>query len=148
MSRLTISICGRCRCDCNVGGAAVAADYTGPTMDLSKVQPEFRIGFLGDEAAQDILDPQRVPQRVRRSRLRRSGQNVHVQRLRRHDGIDAGRQPRLHLVRRFGLRWPVPARTRKQVEPVMTRMQPTGDTGYYSVMVTLAPTAASRRSTT
>ena len=29
--------------------------YTGPKMDLSKHQPEFRIGFLGDEAAQDVL---------------------------------------------------------------------------------------------
>ena len=27
----------------------------GPTYDLSKIQPEFRIGFLGDEAAQDII---------------------------------------------------------------------------------------------
>ena len=35
--------------------AAFAIDYKGPTMDFSKVQPEFRIGFLGDEAAQDII---------------------------------------------------------------------------------------------
>ncbi|MEM8631926.1 MAG: hypothetical protein AAGF74_11855 [Pseudomonadota bacterium] len=38
-----------------VATAAVAADYSGPKMDLSSVQPEFRIGFLGDEAAQDII---------------------------------------------------------------------------------------------
>ena len=30
-------------------------NYKGPTYDLSKIQPEFRIGFLGDEAAQDII---------------------------------------------------------------------------------------------
>ena len=28
--------------------------YDGPKMDLSKFQPEFRIGFLGDEASQDL----------------------------------------------------------------------------------------------
>jgi len=37
------------------GSAAGAADYTGPRMDLSGHQPEFRVGFLGDESAQDIL---------------------------------------------------------------------------------------------
>lgn len=34
---------------------ANAVTYTGPKMDLSKYQPEFRVGFLGDEAAQDII---------------------------------------------------------------------------------------------
>ena len=29
--------------------------YKGPTMDLSKYQPEMRLGFLGDESAQDII---------------------------------------------------------------------------------------------
>ena len=33
---------------------ADASNYAGPKMDFSKVQPEFRIGFLGDEAAQDM----------------------------------------------------------------------------------------------
>ena len=37
-------------------GAAVAqTEYSGPTMDLSSTQPEFRVGFLGDESTQDIL---------------------------------------------------------------------------------------------
>ena len=27
---------------------ANAVTYTGPKMDLSKYQPEFRVGFLGD----------------------------------------------------------------------------------------------------
>ena len=35
---------------------ADASNYTGPKMDLSSVQSEFRIGHLGDEAAQDIID--------------------------------------------------------------------------------------------
>ena len=39
-----------------VATSAIAMDdYTGPKMDLSSVQPEFRIGFLGDEASQDII---------------------------------------------------------------------------------------------
>ncbi|MEO0958720.1 MAG: PhnD/SsuA/transferrin family substrate-binding protein, partial [Pseudomonadota bacterium] len=29
--------------------------YEGPTFDLASVQDEFRIGFLGDEAALDII---------------------------------------------------------------------------------------------
>jgi hypothetical protein len=34
---------------------AGSVPYTGPKMDLSQFQPEFRVGFLGDESAQDIL---------------------------------------------------------------------------------------------
>ena len=30
-------------------------NYKGPTYDLSKIQPECRVGFVGDEAAQDII---------------------------------------------------------------------------------------------
>ncbi|MEM6665792.1 MAG: phosphonate ABC transporter substrate-binding protein, partial [Pseudomonadota bacterium] len=37
--------------------SAYASDfsYEGPTFDLASVQSEFRIGFLGDEASQDII---------------------------------------------------------------------------------------------
>jgi hypothetical protein len=35
--------------------ATAAVKYTSPKMDFSKVQKEFRIGFLGDEASKDIL---------------------------------------------------------------------------------------------
>ena len=38
-----------------VSAANADKKYDGPKMDLSKFQPEFRIGFLGDEASQDII---------------------------------------------------------------------------------------------
>ena len=41
-----------------ISTTAVLADpakYDGPTFDLSTIQPEFRLGYLGDEAAQDII---------------------------------------------------------------------------------------------
>ena len=38
-----------------VSSANADKKYDGSQMDLSKFQPEFRIGFLGDEASQDII---------------------------------------------------------------------------------------------
>jgi len=35
--------------------AFAEVNYEDPTFDLSSVQPKFRIGFLGDEAAQDVI---------------------------------------------------------------------------------------------
>lgn len=34
---------------------ADAAEDAGPTFDMSTVQDVFKIGFLGDEAAQDVI---------------------------------------------------------------------------------------------
>lgn len=32
-----------------------AMDYQGPKFDLSDIQPEFRMGFLGDESSQEVM---------------------------------------------------------------------------------------------
>lgn len=37
------------------GAASAQTEYAGPKFDLSTIQPEFRIGFLGDESTQDTL---------------------------------------------------------------------------------------------
>ena len=120
-----------------VATAAYAVDYKGPTFDLSSVQPEFRIGFLGDEAAQDIIARNEclveyveaaygVPAKMFTFKdyagtlLILSGCNVY------YTWFGASGYAGLYL------------QNPDIGEPIMTRMQPTGDTGYYSVMVTRA----------
>jgi phosphonate transport system substrate-binding protein len=120
------------------GVSAYAADvnYTGPKMDLSKYQPEFRIGFLGDEAAQDIL--------TRNTCLKdyvEAAYNVPAKMFTFKDY--AGTMESM-LGGNLDYAWfgssgyaGMYLEDPNAVVPVLTRMQPSGDTGYYSVMVTM-----------
>ncbi|MEM9045009.1 MAG: phosphate/phosphite/phosphonate ABC transporter substrate-binding protein [Pseudomonadota bacterium] len=117
-----------------VATAAFAADYTGPKLDLSTVQPEFRVGFLGDESAQDIL--------TRNACLGpyiEAAFNVPAKMFTFKDY--AGTMESM-LGGNLDYTWfgssgyaGLYLQDPDAVVPVMTRMQPTGDTGYYSVMV-------------
>ncbi|MEM1275138.1 MAG: phosphate/phosphite/phosphonate ABC transporter substrate-binding protein [Pseudomonadota bacterium] len=117
-----------------VATAAFAADYTGPKFDLSTVQPEFRVGFLGDESAQDIL--------TRNACLGpyiEAAFNVPAKMFTFKDY--AGTMESM-LGGNLDYTWfgssgyaGLYLQDPDAVVPVMTRMQPTGDTGYYSVMV-------------
>lgn len=121
-------------------GAAgtVAADvkYNGPKMDLSKYQPEFRVGFLGDEAAQDIM--------TRNTCLKdyiEAAYNVPAKMFTFKDY--AGTMESM-LGGNLDYAWfgssgyaGMYLENPDAVVPVLTRMQPSGDTGYYSVMVSM-----------
>ena len=116
---------------------AGAADYAGPKMDLSSVQPEFRVGFLGDEASQDILTRNEclgeyieaafgVPAKMFTFKDYAGTMESFVGGNLDYTWFGASGYAGLYL------------QDPEAGEPIMTRMQPTGDTGYYSVMVTLA----------
>ena len=120
-----------------VATAAYAVDYKGPTFDLSSVQPEFRIGFLGDEAAQDIIARNEclveyveaaygVPAKMFTFKDYAGTMESFAGGNLDYTWFGASGYAGLYL------------QNPDIGEPIMTRMQPTGDTGYYSVMVTRA----------
>ncbi|MEM8688437.1 MAG: phosphonate ABC transporter substrate-binding protein [Pseudomonadota bacterium] len=115
-------------------GAAFAIDYKGPTMDFSKVQPEFRIGFLGDEAAQDII--------ARNACLKDYIEAAYKVPAKMFTFKDYAGTMEAMLGGNLDYTWfgssgyaGIYLQDPNAVEPVLTRMQPSGDTGYYSVMV-------------
>ncbi|MEL6773655.1 MAG: phosphonate ABC transporter substrate-binding protein [Pseudomonadota bacterium] len=116
---------------------ADAADYAGPKFDLSSVQEEFRIGFLGDEAAQDIIARNEclqdyvevaygVPAKMFTFKDYAGTMESFAGGNLDYTWFGASGYAGLYL------------QNPDIGEPIMTRMQPTGDTGYYSVMVTRA----------
>lgn len=116
---------------------ANASNYTGPKMDLSSVQPEFRIGHLGDESAQDIIARNEcleeyveaafgVPTKTFTFKDYAGTMEAFVGGNLDYTWFGASGYAGLYL------------QDPEAGEPILTRMQPTGDTGYYSVMVTLA----------
>ena len=114
--------------------AAFAVDYKGPTMDFSKVQPEFRIGFLGDEAAQDVL--------TRNACLKDYVEAAYGVPAKMFTFKDYAGTLESLLGGNLDYAWlgssgyaGVYLEDPNAVEPIMTRMQPSGDTGYFSVMV-------------
>ncbi|MEO0341923.1 MAG: phosphonate ABC transporter substrate-binding protein [Pseudomonadota bacterium] len=119
------------------GAFATDVEYTGPKMDLSAFQPEFRIGFLGDESSQDIITRNgcfveyieaayNVPAKpftfkdYAGTMESFAGGNLD------YTWFGASSYAGLYL------------QDPEIAEPILTRMQPTGDTGYYSVMVARA----------
>ena len=112
-------------------------EYTGPKMDLSSVQPEFRIGFLGDEASQDIIARNEcladyvaaaygVPAKMFTFKDYAGTMESFVGGNLDYTWFGASGYAGLYL------------QDPEAGEPILTRMQPTGDTGYYSVMVARA----------
>ena len=124
-----------------LGAAALATtafagkvDYKGPTMDFSKVQKEFRIGFLGDEASQDII--------ARNQCLKDYVEAAYQVPAKMFTFKDYAGTMESMLGGNLDYAWfgssgyaGIYLKNPKAVVPVLTRMQPTGDTGYYSVMV-------------
>jgi phosphonate transport system substrate-binding protein len=116
---------------------ADAADYAGPTFDMSSVQDVFNIGFLGDEAAQDII--------ARNECLVDYVQAAYGIEAKMFTFKDYAGTMESFAGGNLDYTWfgasgyaGLYLQNPEAGEPVMTRMQPTGDTGYYSVMVTLA----------
>ncbi|MEM0977860.1 MAG: phosphonate ABC transporter substrate-binding protein [Pseudomonadota bacterium] len=118
-------------------GAFAMEEYTGPKMDLSSVQPEFRIGFLGDEASQDIISRNEclgeyveaaygIPAKMFTFKDYAGTMESFVGGNLDYTWFGASGYAGLYL------------QDPEAGEPVLTRMQPTGDTGYYSVMVARA----------
>lgn len=116
--------------------AALAGDikYTGPKMDLSTFQPEFRVGFLGDEAAQDIM--------ARNACLQDYVEAAYGVPAKMFTFKDYAGTMESMLGGNLDYTWfgssgyaGIYLEDPEAVVPVLTRMQPTGDTGYYSVMV-------------
>ncbi|MEO0764070.1 MAG: phosphate/phosphite/phosphonate ABC transporter substrate-binding protein, partial [Pseudomonadota bacterium] len=116
---------------------ADASKYDGPKFDLASVQPEFRIGFLGDEAAQDIIARNEclqdyveaaygVPAKMFTFKDYAGTMESFAGGNLDYTWFGASGYAGLYL------------QDPEVGEPIMTRMQPTGDTGYYSVMVTRA----------
>ena len=116
---------------------ADASKYAGPTFDLSTVQDVFNIGFLGDEAAQDIIARNEclqgyveaaygVPAKMFTFKDYAGTMESFAGGNLDYTWFGASGYAGLYL------------QNPEAGEPVMTRMQPTGDTGYYSVMVTMA----------
>ncbi len=111
--------------------------YEGPTFDLSGIQPEFRIGFLGDEAAQDIISRNeclidyveaayKIPAKMYTFKDYAGTMEAFVGGNLDYTWFGSSGYAGLYL------------QNPEAGEPIMTRMQPSGDTGYFSVMVTLA----------
>ncbi len=122
-----------------IASAAVAdaSKYAGPTFDLSSVQPEFRIGFLGDEAAQDVI--------ARNECLQEYVEAAYLVPAKMFTFKDYAGAMESFAGGNLDYTWfgassyaGLYLQNPEAGEPVMTRMQPTGDTGYYSVMVTLS----------
>ena len=116
---------------------ADASKYDGPKMDLSTHQPEFRVGFLGDEAAQDIL--------TRNECLKDYVEAAYGVPAKMFTFADYAGTMESMLGGNLDYTWfgasgyaGMYLENPDAVVPVLTRMQPTGDTGYYSVMVTRA----------
>ncbi|MEM7377276.1 MAG: phosphate/phosphite/phosphonate ABC transporter substrate-binding protein [Pseudomonadota bacterium] len=117
--------------------AYAGVNYQGPTFDLSTVQPEFRIGFLGDEAAQDII--------ARNDCLQDYVSAAYKVPAKMYTFKDYAGTMESFVGGNLDYTWfgssgyaGLFLQDPEAGEPIMTRMQPTGDTGYYSVMVTLA----------
>ncbi|MEO1607763.1 MAG: phosphate/phosphite/phosphonate ABC transporter substrate-binding protein [Pseudomonadota bacterium] len=113
---------------------AESKEYTGPTMEFSKVQPEFRIGFLGDEAAQDVI--------ARNQCLKDYVEKAYKVPAKMFTFKDYAGTMESMLGGNLDYTWfgssgyaGMYLQDPEAVVPVLTRMQPTGDTGYYSVMV-------------
>ena len=118
--------------------AALADDaivYEGPTYDLSGELEVFRIGFLGDEAAQDIIARNEclqdyveaaynIPAKMFTFKDYAGTMESFAGGNLDYTWFGASGYAGLYL------------QNPEAGEPVMTRMQPSGDTGYYSVMVT------------
>lgn len=111
--------------------------YEGPTFDLSEYQDEFRIGFLGDEAAQDII--------ARNECLQDYVEAAYKVPAKMYTFKDYAGTMESFVGGNLDYTWfgssgyaGLYLQDPEVGEPIMTRMQPTGDTGYYSVMVTLA----------
>ena len=109
--------------------------YTGPTFDLSGIQDEFRIGFLGDEAAQDII--------ARNECLVDYVEAAYNITAKMYTFKDYAGTMESFVGGNLDYTWfgssgyaGLYLQDPEVGEPIMTRMQPTGDTGYYSVMVT------------
>ncbi|MEO0729397.1 MAG: phosphonate ABC transporter substrate-binding protein [Pseudomonadota bacterium] len=117
--------------------ALAKKEYTGPKMDFSKVQPEFRIGFLGDESAQDLL--------TRNTCLKDYVEAAYGVPAKMFTFKDYAGTMEAMLGGNLDYTWfgssgyaGIYLENPDAVVPVLTRMQPTGDTGYYSVMVARA----------
>ncbi len=134
----------------NIGAITVAAtvsltssafagghSYDGPTFDLSGKWSEFRIGFLGDEAAADVIASNQclkdyveaaynIPAKLYTFKDYAGTMEAFAGGNLDYTWFGSSGYAGLYL------------QNPEAGEPVMTRMQPTGDTGYYSVMVTLA----------
>jgi len=117
--------------------ALAEVSYEGPTFDLSTIQPEFRIGFLGDEAAQDII--------ARNECLQEYVEAAFLVPAKMFTFKDYAGTMESFAGGNLDYTWfgasgyaGLYLQNPDAGEPIMTRMQPTGDTGYYSVMVTLA----------
>ena len=119
----------------NVSGA-IAMEYKGPTFDLSQVQPEFRVGYLPDEPAAETLARNECMIPYYEAAL-----NVPVKQFTFNDNagaIEAFLGGNLDMIW-FGSS----AYSSVEIEkpgfaaPIMTRVQPTGDIGYYSIMIAL-----------
>jgi len=113
---------------------AGSVPYTGPKMDLSQYQPEFRVGFLGDESAQDIL--------ARNECLGTYVEQAYNVPAKMFFFKDYAGNMEAMLGGNLDYTWyGASGYAGMELEkpgftvPVLTRMQPTGDTGYYSVMV-------------
>ena len=116
---------------------ADASNYAGPTFDMSSVQDVFNIGFLGDEAAQDII--------ARNECLGEYVEAAYGVEAKLFTFKDYAGTMESFAGGNLDYTWfgasgyaGLYLQNPEAGEPVMTRMQPTGDTGYYSVMVTLA----------
>lgn len=106
-------------------------------MALSEVQPEFRIGFLGDEAAQDLL--------LRNECFRAYAEEAYGVPVKLFTFNDYSGTMEAMLGAHLDFAWlgssgyaGIYIEDPEAVVPVLTHMQPTGETGYYSVMIARA----------
>ena len=108
--------------------------YDGPKMDFSQVRDTFRMGFLGDEAAQDVL--------TRTECLKDYIQQAYGVPVKTFTFKDYAGTMEAMLGGNLDYTWlgasayaGIYLRKPDAVEPLVTRRHPNGETGYYSVMV-------------
>ena len=120
-----------------IGAASAEVDYSGPTFDWSQIGPEFRIGFLPDEASQSLIARnQCLKEYITAAFQVPSDLYTFTDYAGTMESLRGGSLDYAWLGSSAyaGIEIEAP----DAVKPILTRVQPTGDKGYYSVMVARA----------
>ena len=120
-----------------VSAASAEVSYSGPTFDWSQIGEEFRIGFLPDEAAQGLLARnQCLKEYISAAFKVPSDLYTFTDYAGTMESLRGGNLDYAWLGSSAyaGIEIEAP----DAVKPVLTRIQPSGDKGYYAVMVARA----------
>lgn len=120
-----------------INAASAEVEYSGPTFDWSQIRPDFRIGFTPDEPAQTLITRnQCLKEYISAAFQVPSDLYTFTDYAGTMEALRGGNLDYAWLGSSAyaGIEIEAP----DAVRPVLTRVQPTGDMGYYAVMVARA----------